>query len=233
MWLQPRYIMIMQYWLAYVNNKIILFSFFFDYVTLFYMFKRKTMESSKIIVEKKVEDLTPYMTNPKMHPDFQVDLLAESIKEWGFTIPILIDEQNEILAGHGRLYAAIKLGLDKVPCIEAHGWSDEQKKAYIIADNKIAEKGDWDYGLLFSELKQIAETDFNIDLTGMSEEFESMNFSPDTNPETFYSDITDEDLENAQESLGGSINRTNQDVSLRATEVVCPHCSKSFKFEGM
>ena len=189
-----------------------------------------TAESIDLI---ETELLQPYLKNAKTHPDSQIDLLINSIKEWGFTIPILIDEQNEILAGHGRLYAALKIGLEKVPCITAKGWSAEKKKAYVIADNKLAEKGEWDNALLFSELKEISKTDFNLNLTGMAEEFNFMDYSPDVNPETIFSDITDEDLQGANESLNGSIQRTNQDVSLKATEVICPHCSKPFRFEGM
>lgn len=182
---------------------------------------------------KSVTSLKPYINNAKTHPEEQIKMLAESIREWGFTIPILIDENMEILAGHGRLFAALEIGLEEVPCIMAKGWSQEKKKAYIIADNKLAEKGEWDNALLFSELKEISKTEFNLNLTGMAEEFSFMNFSPDVNPHTIFSDITDEDLQGASESLNGSIQRTNQDISLKATEVICPHCSKPFRFEGM
>ena len=189
-----------------------------------------TAESIDLI---ETELLQPYLKNAKTHPDSQIDLLVNSIKEWGFTIPILIDEHGEILAGHGRLYAALKIGLEKVPCITAKGWSAEKKKAYVIADNKLAEKGEWDNGLLFSELKAISQTSFNLDLTGMDEEFNLMNFTPDVNPNTIFSDITEDDLKSASYTLDNTISRTNDDTSLKATTVICPHCGESFRFEGM
>ncbi|MEL0097913.1 MAG: ParB N-terminal domain-containing protein, partial [Planctomycetaceae bacterium] len=92
--------------------------------------------------------------------------IAASIKEWGFTNPILVDVDGEIIAGHGRLLAAQKLGLDEVPCITAVGWSDAQKKAYVIADNKLALNAGWDNDMLSIEFAELKDMDFDLALTG-------------------------------------------------------------------
>jgi hypothetical protein len=97
----------------------------------------KKEKSSMEIVWKKTGELIPYVNNAKLHPDWQIQQIAGSIKEFGFMSPVLIDADNMILAGHGRIAAANILGLKDVPCIEAKHLSDLQKKAYIIADNKF------------------------------------------------------------------------------------------------
>ena len=91
----------------------------------------------KQIINYKVDELIPYDTNPRFHSDEQIEQVAKSIKEFGWTMPVLIDEHKELIAGHGRLMAAKRLGIKDVPCLVAQGWSEEQKKAYCIADNKF------------------------------------------------------------------------------------------------
>jgi DNA modification methylase len=110
--------------------------------------------------------LIPYANNSRTHSDDQVSQVAASIKEFGFTNPILIDEKGGIIAGHGRLMAAKKLGLEKVPTITLAGLSEAQKKAYVIADNKLALNAGWDTTALTAELERLQELDFNLDLTG-------------------------------------------------------------------
>ena len=117
---------------------------------------------------KAVEELIPYARNSRTHSDEQVAQIAASIKEWGWTTPILIDEAGGIIAGHGRLLAARKLKMEEVPTIEAAGWSDAQKRAYVIADNKLALNAGWDNELLALELAELADLDFDLDLTGFS-----------------------------------------------------------------
>ena len=109
------------------------------------------------VVRRKVDDLIPYAKNSRTHSDEQVGQIAASIKEWGFTTPILIDPEGGIIAGHGRLMAAQKLGLDEVPTMTAHGWTDAQKRAYIIADNKLALNAGWDDDMLKIELGELGE----------------------------------------------------------------------------
>ena len=96
--------------------------------------------------------------------------MAASIKEFGFKVPIIIDKKDEIVAGHTRIMAAEQLGLKKVPCIIADDLTEAQIKAFRIADNKVAEATTWDLGLLSIELQELAEMDFDITLTGFSEE---------------------------------------------------------------
>jgi hypothetical protein len=120
---------------------------------------------------KKVDDLIPYVNNSRTHSEEQVTQVASSIKEFGFTNPILIDEDCGIIAGHGRLMAAKKLSMDEVPCIELTGLTEAQKKAYVIADNQLALNSGWDLDMLKVEIEGLNELDFNIDLLGFDDEF--------------------------------------------------------------
>ncbi|WP_336801703.1 ParB/Srx family N-terminal domain-containing protein [Kaistia sp. MMO-174] len=115
-----------------------------------------------------VEHLVPYARNSKKHPKAQVQQLAASITEFGFTIPILAAEDGTIIAGHGRLLAAQLLGMKEVPVIVARGWTDEQRRAYTIADNKLTENGEWDESLLKLELGELALGGFDVGLIGFS-----------------------------------------------------------------
>ena len=96
----------------------------------------------------KVKDLIPYARNSRTHSDEQIDQIARSIQEFGFLAPIIINEKNEIIAGHGRLMAAKKIGMDEVPCIDASHLTDAQRKAYVIADNKLPELAGWNLSLI-------------------------------------------------------------------------------------
>ena len=106
------------------------------------------------IITKKIEDVIPYENNPRKN-DEAVDYVARSIKEFGFKVPIIIDKNNIIVTGHTRLKAAKKLGLKEVPVIMADDLTDEQIKAFRLADNKVGEKSGWDYKLLIEELNNI------------------------------------------------------------------------------
>ena len=119
---------------------------------------------------KKIKDLIPYCNNSRTHSDEQVLQIASSIKEFGFTNPVLIDDQGGIIAGHGRIMAAQKLKMDEVPTITLSGLSEAQKKAYIIADNKLALNSGWDDELLKIELEQLKELDFDLGLIGFSDD---------------------------------------------------------------
>lgn len=118
---------------------------------------------------KNVNDLIPYANNSRTHSDSQVAQIASSIKEFGWTNPILLDGENGIIAGHGRLQAARLLGETSVPTIQLHGLSEMQKKAYIIADNKLALNAGWDNELLGIEITDLREAGFDIDLLGFDE----------------------------------------------------------------
>lgn len=115
---------------------------------------------------RRAADLTPYANNSRTHSKEQVGQIVESIKEFGFTNPILIDEAGGIIAGHGRLEAANALGMEEVPTITLTGLSEAQKRAYVIADNRLALNAGWDIEALTSELKALQAEDFNLDLIG-------------------------------------------------------------------
>lgn len=113
-----------------------------------------------------IDDLIPYARNAKKHPPEQIAQIAASMREFGFTIPVLVAEDGTIIAGHGRVLAAQEIGLSEVPVIVARGWSDEQRRAYTIADNKLAENAEWDEDLLAIELGELREEGFDVDLIG-------------------------------------------------------------------
>jgi ParB/RepB/Spo0J family partition protein len=117
----------------------------------------------------EVEKLVPYANNPRTHSEAQIAQIAESIQEFGFTNPILVDTTAGILAGHGRLRAAQKLGLAKVPVLVLDHLSETQKRAYILADNKLAENAGWDEELLAAELEALKLEEYDLALTGFSE----------------------------------------------------------------
>ena len=116
----------------------------------------------------KTYKLIPYANNSRTHSEEQVAQIAASIKEFGFTNPVIIDEDNGIIAGHGRLLAAQKLGLKDVPCVKVEGWSEAQKKAYVIADNKLALNAGWNEEMLALEFAELDELGFDLELTGFS-----------------------------------------------------------------
>lgn len=119
---------------------------------------------------KSVDELIPYSKNARTHSQSQVAQIAASIIEFGFTNPVLIDGEKGIIAGHGRLMAAKKLGLKEVPVVVLDHLSETQKKAYIIADNKLAENAGWDEEILASELADLKNEDFNLDLIGFEDQ---------------------------------------------------------------
>jgi len=118
------------------------------------------------IQPRPIEGLIPYARNSRTHSDEQVAQIAASIREFGWTNPVLLDGANGIIAGHGRVLAARKLGMAEVPCIELSHLSEAQKKAYIIADNKLALNAGWDNELLALEFGELQELGFDLDLTG-------------------------------------------------------------------
>ena len=115
---------------------------------------------------RPLDSLTPSARNTRKHSDAQIDQLASSIDHFGWTMPILVDEAGEILAGHGRVLAAQRLGHETVPVIVAKGWSDAQKRAYLIADNKLGLNSAWDDARLKVELQELQCADFDLGLTG-------------------------------------------------------------------
>jgi len=131
-----------------------------------------------------IDRLIPYARNSRTHSDEQVAQVAASIREFGFTNPVLVDAEGGIIAGHGRVMAARKLGMDKVPCIRLAHLSEAQKRAYVIADNKLALNAGWDEKMLALELQDLQGMDFDLSLTGfLGNEIDELLAELDATPE--------------------------------------------------
>ena len=138
--------------------------------------------------QAKVADLIPYARNSRTHSDEQITKIASSIREFGFLNPVIVDGQNGIIAGHGRVMAAQKLGLIEIPVLQADHLSDAQKRAYIIADNRLALDAGWDAEMLRVEFAELADLGFDLELTGFDlGEIEALE------PEQLTEGLTDED----------------------------------------
>ena len=125
----------------------------------------------------EIEKLKPYKNNARTHSDEQIEKIAKSMKEFGFINPVLVDGDLNVIAGHGRILGAKKLGMKEVPCLFIENLTEEQKRAYIIADNRLAEDAGWDKELLKIELEDLKNMNFDITLTGF--ELEDFDFSMD------------------------------------------------------
>ena len=153
------------------------------------MAKPKTQPRAAVWPADKIErwpvdDILPYERNARVHSPEQIEQIARSIREFGFTMPILVAEGGTIIAGHGRLEAAQKLGLDEVPVIIARGWTDEQRRAYTIADNQIALNSTWDDDLLRVELGNLGAEEFDLELLGFdSKSLAGLLAAPEPEPE--------------------------------------------------
>lgn len=134
---------------------------------------------------RAISGLVPYARNSRTHSPEQIAQIAASMREWGWTNPVLVDEQDTIIAGHGRVLAAQKLGLEEAPVMVARGWSDAQKRAYVIADNKLALNAGWDMETLAVEIGDLSGMGFDLNLTGFTgAELASLaGASPEDKPE--------------------------------------------------
>lgn len=121
------------------------------------------------VERRPIASLIPYASNSRTHSDQQVAQIAASMKEWGWTNPVLVDEAGMIIAGHGRVLAARKLGLAEVPVMVAEGWSEAQKRAYVLADNQLALNAGWDMDVLKNELAGLKEWEFDLSLLGFAD----------------------------------------------------------------
>lgn len=129
------------------------------------------MAKTANLQEVAIDLLVPYERNAKKHPDEQIEKLQASIREFGFVSPCLIDKDYNIIAGHGRVMAAKQMGLERVPCVLIEGLTEEQRRAYILADNRLTELGGWDMDAVKIELEDLALDDFDITLTGFDFDF--------------------------------------------------------------
>lgn len=144
------------------------------------------------IIYKDISELIPYVNNSRTHSDEQVTQIAASIKEFGFINPVLLDDNNGVIAGGGRLLASKKIGKKLIPCVELSHLSEAQKKAYIIADNKLALNAGWDDELLSLEIGELSELDFDLDLLGFTDDELGLNIDySDKNNELSLDDFDD------------------------------------------
>ena len=153
-----------------------------------------TIENMKITY-KNIEELIPYARNSRTHSDEQVAQIAASIKEFGWTNPVLVDGENGIIAGHGRVLGARKLGIKEIPTIELSHLTNAQRRAYVIADNKLALNAGWDMSALSLELQDLDTGELDLSLLGFSEkELEDiLTWAPDSEKSTDNEkNITDE-----------------------------------------
>jgi ParB-like chromosome segregation protein Spo0J len=129
---------------------------------------KDTMNPADQVEKWDIERLVPYARNSRTHSDEQISQIASSIKEWGWTTPILVDEDGGIIAGHGRTLAAQRLKMAEVPVMVAKGWSDAKKRAYVIADNKLALNAEWNMEMLRLELGELDAAGYDLELTGFT-----------------------------------------------------------------
>lgn len=173
-----------------------------------------------------VSELIPYVRNARTHSEAQVSQIAASIREFGFLSPILVAEDNTILAGHGRLAAALKLGLKKVPCVKENHLTETQKRAYIIADNKLSLNAGWDNELLAVELSELEGADFNLDLLGFDEAELSSIFDADK-------DVSDDDFDVEKELEEPCFSKTGDIWTLGKHRIICGDSTDSSTFEKL
>jgi DNA modification methylase len=151
-------------------------------------FREGYMNPSDKVEQWSIDKLVPYARNSRTHSDEHINQIAASIKEWGWTTPVLVDENGGIIAGHGRTLAAQKLKIKEIPVVVATGWSDAKKRAYVIADNKLALNAGWDNDMLSLELGELGDLGFDLDLIGFTpEEIEALS------PIQLTDGLTDED----------------------------------------
>jgi DNA modification methylase len=169
---------------------------------------------------RSVDALIPYARNAKQHPDAQVAQIAASIREFGWGAPILVDGNNNVIAGHGRLMAARKLGMAEVPVVSMDHLTDTQRRALILADNKIGENASWEDELLGIELSELKDAGFDLELTGFStEEWEALIAGEETDKEG----LTDED---AVPEVVGAISKSGDLWVLGEHKLLCGDATK-------
>ncbi len=161
------------------------------------------MGSIEKIENVEVRKLVPYANNAKIHGKKQLEKLKDSISEFGFLTPCLIDQDYNIIAGHGRVLAAKELKIKKIPCVFVEGLSEQQRRAYILADNRLGELGEWDMELVAQELNALTDEGFNIDLTGFSIDDSILDGEA-------VSDIVDKSFEEYMEKIDATVTKSGQ-----------------------
>lgn len=155
------------------------------------------------ITYKPTKDLIPYARNSRTHSELQINQIASSIKEFGFRNPVLVDGENGIIAGHGRVMAATKLGIAEIPTVDGSDLTENQRRLYVIADNKIALNAGWDEEILMMEIE---------DLKSMGEDIEILAFDPSEiqNNKIDYSILDDETIDDQLDDMARGVRKAIQ-----------------------
>ena len=185
------------------------------------------------IIEIELDKLKPFKNNPRKHTDEQIEQIAKSIEEFGFLNPILVDEKNTILAGHGRYMASKTINLESVPVVKAENLSKEQKQALVIADNKIASNSTWDENLLWNQIRELNEKGFDLNILA----FEEMEILPMLNigqvvddPSTEWVDMPDYDQENLMPKKTLLVHFENEEDRQEFSKLVKQNLTEKTKF---
>ena len=173
-----------------------------------------------------INDLIPYIRNARTHSESQIAQIAASIKEFGFLSPIIIAEDNTILAGHGRLAAARKLGLKQVPCVKESHLTETQRRAYIIADNKLSLNAGWDEDILAIELSELQGADFDLDLLGFDESELASIFEDDK-------EVEDDDFDVEEELNKPCFSKAGDIWTLGRHRLICGDSTKEETYKSL
>lgn len=184
------------------------------------------------IVHREITSLKNAPQNSRRHPAAQIEQLAASIKKFGWTIPVLIDDAGEIIAGHARVAAARKLGLTTAPCIVATGWSPEQREAYQIADNRLAELSEWDADILANQIKRLNAAQFDMSFLDMKAfDLKLEAFKPALNPTINTAPVTAGQVAKTKDQLENQFAPPAPGAAPKPQSqytVTCPHCGEDF-----
>lgn len=180
------------------------------------------------IIEKSIADIRPYENNPRNN-EAAIQYVANSIKDFGFKVPIVIDKNGTIITGHTRVLAAKKLGMKTVPCILADDLTPEQVKAFRLADNKVSEMADWNWAKLEKELDSLGNLDWDMSSFGFDMQFDETN--EDFN--SFFEPVSPKEHQQMTQTETTATTENNEDAENEDVEIeksagsfVCPHCGK-------
>ena len=194
------------------------------------------------IEQIEISKLVAYENNPKVHPDHQIKQLEKSLKEFGWTTPVLIDDNNVVVAGHGRLEAAMRSNIKSAPCVRLSSLNDHQIKAYRIADNRLSEMGRWDKFILADEFSGLMSSDFNVEATGFSDGFvksvldggsdfevPEIEREADYTPKIGSTEVSADQMQRTSESEHTKAEREAMAEKEREETIICPHCGQGFE----
>lgn len=182
------------------------------------------------IQQVPTDSLTPYANNPRTHSAPQLDRLVQSLKEFGFTNPLLVGDDMQIVAGHGRLMAAQALGLETVPVIKLSHLTEDQKRAYVIADNQLALNSGWDDDLLQSELKALGDVGFDLTVLGWGEDLPTFGEDFDLSA---LEDLDGEDLSDYAAGVRKAIQIDFEPEDYEEAQALVSEARKQGKYVGM